>query len=85
MTTHAQGEFSVSLLGFGVSGWPQCKPNGDKFMKPRVVRIQKSLVAKVGRDCIILINGRLLEGCKVLVEDSSFLIVQLLWARASIN
>ncbi len=47
-------------------------------MKARVLKVPKSMIARIGRDCIVLVNGRLLEGCKILTEDSSYLFVQFL-------
>ncbi len=45
-------------------------------MKARVVRIPKSKIAQIGTGFIVLVNGQLLESCRVLVDDSSYLIVQ---------
>jgi hypothetical protein len=45
-------------------------------VKARVVKISKSMIAQVGKGFIVLVNGRILEKCKVLLEDSRYLIVQ---------
>ncbi|HYK89338.1 MAG TPA: hypothetical protein VE398_11240 [Acidobacteriota bacterium] len=46
-------------------------------MKARVVRIPKSVIARIGKGFIVLVSGQVVERCRVLADDSSYLIVQL--------
>ncbi len=63
------------LKGLKFAFW-LCLTERTRFVKARVVRIRKSMIAQIGTGFIVLVTGQILESCRVLVDDLNYLIVQ---------
>ena len=63
------------LKGLKFAFWV-CLKERTRSVKARVVKIRKSMIAQIGSGFIVLVTGQILESCRVLVDDSNYLIVQ---------
>ncbi len=63
-------------MSFLMASTSQSKSKRTGFVKARVVRIPKSMIARVGAGFIVLVTGKILQSCIVLADDSRYLIVQ---------